>query len=92
MRFVHKSNVLLSSNQIMDSIEQAVSHTKQPSASSFDFSHRKLFGAKELLSGQRINAKDYMRCSQKINFLFPKYAKKLSIQNFSYFIISLHKS
>ena len=71
---------------------KALSHTKQPSASSFDFSHRKLFGAKELLSWQRINAKDYMRCSQKINFLFPKYAKKLSIQNFSYFIISLHKS
>ena len=43
--FAHKSSVLLSSYQIMDIIEQAVSHAKQPSASGLNFSPRKLYEA-----------------------------------------------
>ena len=58
----------------MDSIEQAVSSTKQPSASAFDFSHRKLYEAIKLLSKQWINDKNYMHCYKKMNFLIPKIA------------------
>ena len=47
--FAHKSSVLLSSYQIMDIIEQAVSHAKQPSAPGLNFSPRKLYEAIDIL-------------------------------------------
>ena len=54
----------------MDSIEQAVSHTKQPSAQGFDFSHLELYEAMKYIFHECQN--DYFSYFQKMpkSYLF----------------------